>query len=83
MSIFIDYEYTFIINESFKPTNEWFSGAELGAGLMDQGKEKEQQIAEFFKAPTTYVWAYKITITILVDTLYHCTNLGLHLNFTV
>ena len=23
-----------------KPTNEWFSGAELGAGLMDQGKEK-------------------------------------------
>ena len=52
-----------------KPTNEWYSGAELGAGLIDQGKEKEQQITEFFKGPTTYVWAYKITITIFPTTV--------------
>ena len=51
---------------SLKPTNEWFSGAQLGENRPD-GSKKEMEwnkIVQFFwKVPP--MWAYKITITIL------------------
>lgn len=51
---------------SLKPTNEWFSGAQLGENRPDGLKEEMEwnKIVQFFwKVPP--MWAYKITITIL------------------
>ena len=107
-----------------KPTNEWYSGADQGAGLVDQRKVKEMETNREWNGTTdcwtfershatslvptreqshfsvlqateswaggwergyhatTYVWANKILITILIYTPYNCTKVGLHLNFT-
>ena len=82
LGIFIDYEYIFIVNE-YTQINKWMVQWSRAWSRSDRsGGEGNNRLLSSSKVPLQMCGCTKLPLQFWL-TLYHCTNLGLHLNFTM